>query len=113
MNEHNRQHTTFREIAGIITAMIVVLLFAGLGIIQVVVNVITGINVQFDPDYKTALLGLASMALGFLVGSQSDNKSQRQLKAVTTGTVIDPEGYTTTQSVAMGDPPNEGTSGKK
>jgi hypothetical protein len=75
MPQQNERQTTFREIAGIITAMIVVLLFSGLGIIQVGVFLMTGTNITFDPDYKTALLGLASMALGFLVGSQSDNKT--------------------------------------
>jgi hypothetical protein len=69
----------FREIAAIITAMIVVLLFCGLGIIQVAVFVVTGTSVSFEADYKTALLGLASMMAGYLVGStggnQSDNKT--------------------------------------
>jgi hypothetical protein len=99
MTQQNERHTTFREIAGIITAMIVVLLFSGLGIIQVAVFLMTGTSIAFDPDYKTALLGLASMALGFLVGSQSDNKTNTSKYAPTpTTTYTSTIEATTTQS---------------
>jgi hypothetical protein len=75
MVEHKA--TPFRETAGILVAATVVLAYVGMGFVQALVLVVYGATFTFDADYKTALLGLSSMALGFLVGSQSDGKTTR------------------------------------
>jgi len=59
-----------KEWAGVFIACIVVAAYIGIGFVTVVATVLFGVDGKFPPDWSSAMLSLASAALGFLIGKQ-------------------------------------------
>lgn len=66
-----RDPVNFREYAGTLTAVVIVIAFIGIGFVQVGVVVWRGTPVTVPGDWMAAMLSLASAALGYLIGKQS------------------------------------------
>jgi hypothetical protein len=60
----------FREFAGVLTAFLVVLSYVGIGYATALVQAIFGVSLALPDDWRSAMLSLASAALGYLIGKQ-------------------------------------------
>jgi hypothetical protein len=68
----------FREYAGVMTAFFVVMAYVGIGFVQVAAVLTHGSAVELPGDWMAAMLSLASAALGFLIGKQSNSEGGSQ-----------------------------------
>jgi hypothetical protein len=64
----------FREYAGILIAFVVVASFIGIGFTGMLTQVLLDKVIEIPPDWMAAMLSLASAALGFLIGANSNKK---------------------------------------
>jgi len=66
----DKESAKFREFAGVLTAFLVVLSYVGIGYATAIVQAIFGISLALPDDWRSAMLSLASAALGYLIGKQ-------------------------------------------
>lgn len=59
-----------REYAGVLTAFIVVIAYVGIGFSTMMAQLIFGVEVSLPEDWRSAMLSLASAALGYLIGKK-------------------------------------------
>jgi len=59
-----------REYAGVLTAFIVVVSYVGIGFSTMAAQLIFGVEVSLPEDWRSAMLSLASAALGYLIGKK-------------------------------------------
>lgn len=90
-----------KEVAGVLIASIIVLAYIGIGFISVITQSFLGVEAKFPPDWSSAMLSLASAALGFLIGKVN---SGTQGSGIVTQTVLADDVATTTTSPAGGLP---------
>lgn len=61
----------FREYAGTLTAFIICISYIAIGFVQIAVSVFHGASITIPGDWMSAMLSLASAALGYLIGKQT------------------------------------------
>lgn len=86
--------TTYRELAGVRTAKMVVYSYLAFGWAVSLIPVYTDKAVAVPADWNSAMLGLVGGALGYLIGKQSTTPS-----APVQPNVVVPTGETTTTTV--------------
>lgn len=64
----------FREYAGAMVAVMIVLSYVVSGFVIVICGVLLGVDVKFPGDWNAAMLSLSSASLGYLIGKQVDPK---------------------------------------
>lgn len=68
----NKNTAPFREYAGALVAVLIVLSYVVSGFVIVLCGVLLGVDVKFPGDWNAAMLSLSSASLGYLIGKQVD-----------------------------------------
>lgn len=79
MSENNEEKPLWREVAGLITAFVIVASFVAIGFMDFFSHAWFGVDseVEFDAGWMAAMLSLASTAFGYMVGKQTIDKKQK------------------------------------
>lgn len=77
-----------REWAGVFIASVVVIAYVGIGFASVLVFLFTGTEIKFPDDWKSAMLSLASAAMGYLIGKSRGDSTTTQSPVVETAETV-------------------------
>lgn len=107
----------WRDAAGVLVASIVVLAYVGVGFVVVLVQVLFGVTATFPESWNSAMLSLASAALGYLIAKKmpsddgySESQYQEALRALPPGATLTATQVTTRPHET--EPPAESTTVK-
>jgi hypothetical protein len=94
----NESASTFRERAGVIVSLAIVVAYIAIGFLQMALSFYTGQDVVAEAGWSSAMNALAGGAVGFLVGKQTTNQP---------GTTTVTTTPTTVTTTVAGETPND------